>query len=346
MKWFKRKLPNPQLEYIQKGQYHLAQVIYYVAARYSGDVLDILHAKYRELTDAAEGAKRNPDPWWTAPVYKSPGRKLLEKDFVFGRHFMRPKFPLVSMVEEFRKDMGYQWPAPPPLYPCPCCGSTSKTTENAYLACNRCGLPVDDWAAFAKDNPHGPGFYVGNRKCGKRLKQAAALRTVGFLTVEEARKRFYTDLLSLKFDETAGETLGRFGHHPDHTIDAEVEIDRLEGLIAEARAVHKGTVRLEKEVQAVKENNSTVRWVEWIEPFGPNNQPVYMAVPADTAIADAKYVASLHQHTYKNDEDALSDFMVVHWADFCSPRIAIKSGLPGLQRGGSIAPGQPFVVGE
>jgi hypothetical protein len=33
---------------------------------------------------------------------------------------------------------------------------------------------------------------------------------------------------------------GRFGHHPDPLIDAEVEIDRLQGLMAEA---HAGLIR-------------------------------------------------------------------------------------------------------
>ena len=32
------------------------------------------------------------------------------------------------------------------------------------------------------------------------------------------------------------EPCGRFGHHPDPAIDAEVEIDRLRGLLAEAHA--------------------------------------------------------------------------------------------------------------
>lgn len=35
-------------------------------------------------------------------------------------------------------------------------------------------------------------------------------------------------------------TLGKFGHHPDPEIDAEVEIDRLTGNLAEA---HAGLVR-------------------------------------------------------------------------------------------------------
>lgn len=33
-----------------------------------------------------------------------------------------------------------------------------------------------------------------------------------------------------------GEKLGKHGHHPDPTTDSEVECDRLEGLLAEARS--------------------------------------------------------------------------------------------------------------
>ena len=36
------------------------------------------------------------------------------------------------------------------------------------------------------------------------------------------------------------DTLGKFGHHPDALIDAQVELDRLEGLICEA---HGGLLR-------------------------------------------------------------------------------------------------------
>jgi hypothetical protein len=36
------------------------------------------------------------------------------------------------------------------------------------------------------------------------------------------------------------ETLAKFGHHPDPTIDAEIEVDRLLGLLSEA---HAGLVR-------------------------------------------------------------------------------------------------------
>lgn len=36
------------------------------------------------------------------------------------------------------------------------------------------------------------------------------------------------------------EKLGKFGHHPDPMIDAEIELDRMDGLLAEA---HGGLLR-------------------------------------------------------------------------------------------------------
>ena len=56
------------------------------------------------------------------------------------------------------------------------------------------------------------------------------------------------------------------------------------------------------------------RWVEWIEPFGPNNEPVYMSVPATTAIAVMQDVAKRRGGMYSSDEAALEDFIVVNWA--------------------------------
>ena len=56
---------------------------------------------------------------------------------------------------------------------------------------------------------------------------------------------------------------------------------------------------------------SNQRWVEWIEPFGPNNEPVYLRVPESTAIAQVKHV-----YGEMSDEDALEEFMVVKWASF------------------------------
>ena len=50
-------------------------------------------------------------------------------------------------------------------------------------------------------------------------------------------------------------------------------------------------------------------WIEWVEPFGPNNEPVYMRVEESTAIAVMKKM-----HPELADQEALEDFIVVHWA--------------------------------
>lgn len=55
-------------------------------------------------------------------------------------------------------------------------------------------------------------------------------------------------------------------------------------------------------------------FIEWIEPFGPKGEPVYMRVPYSTAIAVAKTAAASKGHSYASDEQALEDFIVVHWA--------------------------------
>ena len=68
------------------------------------------------------------------------------------------------------------------------------------------------------------------------------------------------------------------------------------------------------------------RWVEWAEPFGPNCEPAYKRCRESTAIAAAHKVALEHNYTYKSDDEALADFMVVHWASFCpeEPRNDIR----------------------
>lgn len=57
-------------------------------------------------------------------------------------------------------------------------------------------------------------------------------------------------------------------------------------------------------------------WVEWIEPFGPNNEPVYMRVEVAIAIAKQKDIASKMRKDFKynSDNDALQDFIIVNWA--------------------------------
>lgn len=62
-----------------------------------------------------------------------------------------------------------------------------------------------------------------------------------------------------------------------------------------------------------------MRWYYWIEPFGPNNEPMFCCVPEDTAIAYARAGAlaqGFDYDQYGEDGDALAldNFVVVHWA--------------------------------
>lgn len=59
------------------------------------------------------------------------------------------------------------------------------------------------------------------------------------------------------------------------------------------------------------------RWITWIEPWGPNSEPVYSFAPESTAIAFQKSArSSKTNNPYRSDADALDDFMVVNWATF------------------------------
>jgi hypothetical protein len=51
------------------------------------------------------------------------------------------------------------------------------------------------------------------------------------------------------------EKLGKFGHHPDDLIDAQVEVDRLTGLLAEAMAA----LGRASEYRAVTPNGISIR---------------------------------------------------------------------------------------
>lgn len=55
-------------------------------------------------------------------------------------------------------------------------------------------------------------------------------------------------------------------------------------------------------------------WVEWVEPFSrfTGSDEVYIKIRATTAI---KMMKEMHKLTsYKDDFEALMDFVVVHWA--------------------------------
>lgn len=58
------------------------------------------------------------------------------------------------------------------------------------------------------------------------------------------------------------------------------------------------------------------RWVKWVEPYGPNNEPVYMRVSESTAIAVARkrWGRPKVEGWIYTDGHALADFIAVHWA--------------------------------
>jgi hypothetical protein len=57
-------------------------------------------------------------------------------------------------------------------------------------------------------------------------------------------------------------------------------------------------------------------WIEWVEPFGPDNEPVYLRVRPQVAIAVTR---KLHREKRPGeppltDQEALDSFIAVHWA--------------------------------
>lgn len=54
--------------------------------------------------------------------------------------------------------------------------------------------------------------------------------------------------------------------------------------------------------------------IEWAEPWGNYDAPCFVRVTKKDAIAQQKYNASLKNHVYASDEEALIDFIVVNWA--------------------------------
>lgn len=77
------------------------------------------------------------------------------------------------------------------------------------------------------------------------------------------------------------------------------------------------------------------RWIEWVEPLGPNSEPGFTRVAESTAVAIQKVIASSKGHTYANDTQALDDFMTVHWASFveAKPRMAVIEEFFALPEG-------------
>jgi len=61
-------------------------------------------------------------------------------------------------------------------------------------------------------------------------------------------------------------------------------------------------------------------WIEWVEPFladavNLDGDPVFCRVKPATAIAAQRYIAmQAKKYDYPTDDEALMDFMIVHWA--------------------------------
>jgi hypothetical protein len=60
------------------------------------------------------------------------------------------------------------------------------------------------------------------------------------------------------------------------------------------------------------------KYVEWIEPYytypdGRTIGPVYLKLSVEDAIEVRKVIAAQGNFTYENDQQALDDFIVVHW---------------------------------
>ena len=69
--------------------------------------------------------------------------------------------------------------------------------------------------------------------------------------------------------------------------------------------------------------------IEWIEPYGPDNEPVYMRLPRSTVIALQRSSAMKHSdYAYETDDKAVEDFMVVHWAQYTVASLPINAELP------------------
>lgn len=60
-------------------------------------------------------------------------------------------------------------------------------------------------------------------------------------------------------------------------------------------------------------SHDKAKWVEWIEPFNGNSDPVFCRVRPEVAIQTSKEAAVKTGYVYTDDQDAFEDFVVVHW---------------------------------
>jgi len=57
-------------------------------------------------------------------------------------------------------------------------------------------------------------------------------------------------------------------------------------------------------------------WVEWVEPYDKDAKFVVVSrlTKVDCIQWQKNYAKEMHDYVYKSDDDALFDFMTVHWA--------------------------------
>lgn len=60
-------------------------------------------------------------------------------------------------------------------------------------------------------------------------------------------------------------------------------------------------------------------WITWVEPYGSGSETVYSFMKVEEVItAQKRHAYNKRKYQYSSDEEALYDFMVVHWAQFCT----------------------------
>ena len=71
-----------------------------------------------------------------------------------------------------------------------------------------------------------------------------------------------------------------------------------------------------------------IKWVEWIEPFGPHNEPVFCRVRPDVAIECSKAAAKKANPSfvYQNDQTAFEDFIITYWASTIPKPAPLETG--------------------
>jgi hypothetical protein len=75
----------------------------------------------------------------------------------------------------------------------------------------------------------------------------------------------------------------------------------------------------------MSEGAKAAEWVEWVEPYGPDAEmTTYIRARVSEVINYMHARAKKYGVAYPSDQDALNDFMVVNWAEFCNAPDTVK----------------------